>query len=52
MLKRGASVLIRLFSSSRASASERTTVVSMRAIRDTMCPVQIAASLPAWRLLK
>ena len=34
MLKRGASVLIRLFSSSSASASERTTVVSMRAIRD------------------
>ena len=37
MLKRGPSVLIRLFSSSSASASLRTTVVSSRAMRPTMC---------------
>jgi hypothetical protein len=33
MLKRGFSVLMRLFSSSSASASVRTTVVSSRAMR-------------------
>jgi len=38
------SVLIRLFSSSSASASERTTVVSMRAIFEIMWPMRV----PAW----
>ncbi len=36
MLNLGFSVLMRLFSSSKASASERTTVVSMRTILLTM----------------
>gem|GEM_PF-6858693 len=44
MLKRGFSILIRLFSSSRASASLRTTVVSILAMRETMCPMRV----PPW----
>ena len=36
MLKRGACALMRLFSSSSASASERVTVVSMLAMRPTI----------------
>ena len=41
MLKRGASVLIRLFSSSSASASLRTTVVSSRTMRPTITPMRV-----------
>ena len=48
MLKRGASVLIRLFSSSSASASVRTTVVSSRAMRPTMWPMRV----PPWSFWK
>ena len=44
MLYFGLSVLIRLFSSSSASASERTTVVSMRTILLTMWPMRV----PPW----
>ncbi len=44
MLNLGFSVLIRLFSSSSASASERTTVVSIRAMRLTICPMRV----PSW----
>ena len=48
MLNLGFNVLMRLFSSSSASASERTTVVSMRAILLTMWPVRV----PPWFLVK
>ena len=48
MLKRGLSDLMRLFSSSSASASERTTVVSMRAILLTMWPMRV----PPWSFWK
>ncbi len=44
MLYLGCSDLIRLFSSSSASASERTTVVSSRTILLTMWPVRV----PPW----
>ena len=44
MLNFGSSVLMRLFSSSSASASVRTTVVSMRAMRLTITLVR----LPPW----
>ena len=44
MLYLGLSVLIRLFSSSKASASERTTVVSSRVILLTMWPMRV----PPW----
>ena len=40
MLKRGFSVLIRLFSSSRASASEPTVVVSISTTREIICAVR------------
>ena len=41
MLYLGCWVLMRLFSSSKASASERTTVVSSRAILPTMWPMRV-----------
>jgi hypothetical protein len=44
MLNRGFCVLMRLFSSSKASASLRTTVVSRRAMRLTMWPMRV----PSW----
>ena len=44
MLNLGFKVLIRLFSSSSASASVRTTVVSIRAMRATMLPIRV----PPW----
>ena len=48
MLNFGFNVLIRLFSSSSASASVRTTVVSSRAMRVTMWPMRV----PPWSLWK
>ena len=44
MLNLGFNVLIRLFSSSSASASVRTTVVSSRAMRLIMWPMRV----PPW----
>ena len=41
MLNFGFNVLIRLFSSSSASASLRTTVVSMRTMRLTIWPMRV-----------
>jgi len=45
MLYLGLSVLMRLFSSSSASASERTTVVSMRTILLTMWPMRVSQDI-------
>src|SRR5258706_11752950 len=47
-LYRGASVLIRLFSSSRASASDRVTVVSIAATRVSMWAVRGAPARPKY----
>jgi hypothetical protein len=48
MLNLGFNVLMRLFSSSSASASVRTTVVSRRAMRATMWPMRV----PPWSFWK
>jgi len=44
MLNFGFNALIRLFSSSSASASDRTTVVSSREMREIMWPMRV----PPW----